>query len=266
MDTSIEQSHKSIGFKLFGNIAFSSEARELVVDLNQTYEIQFFPGEIPVGTLTHLEKHDEKKIVVELPQEIRQNSFEKICSFLLEKDSHLVVKECGYEKLGNRKLLLELSYDSKDPIVNVVIFIQGRWNSVDYEIELNPYDISCSVGEIQKHNSKEYRKAHIIMEELKNIKKCDIKKVFPKLKPNNFHVSIDRDRIIIDLGSPLQQFMNSLGKPTKYQNIRKTEKSYLQDVVPDEIVYPPADEISSLPKDKKSSSVWPLFRKMIGKG
>src|SRR5436190_4771068 len=146
MNEAREHSQKSIGFKLFGNIALPSDRGELVIDPDKTFEIQFFPGAIPFGSVTHLGRHDEKKIVVELPEEIKENNFEKICSFLLEKNAQLIVKEYGYEKLGNRKLHLEVCYDPQEAFVNVILFIQGKWNSINYEIELNPYDLSCSIG------------------------------------------------------------------------------------------------------------------------
>lgn len=258
-----EQGQKAIGFKLFGNIALSSETGELVIDPNKTFEIQFFPGVIPFGTVMHWGRHDEKKIVVELPEEIKQSSFEQICFFLLERNAQLAVKEYGFEKLGNRKLHLELCYGPEEPIVNVILFIQGRWNSVNYEIELNPYDLSCSMGEIQ--NSKKYSKANIIMKELIGIKKGDISKVLAKLKPNNFHVSIEGDCLTIELSSPLKQFIDSLGKPSKYQS-QKIESCFSMDAYPDEIVQDPPEKEVTLDDDQKPSkgTMW-FFRKMIGK-
>jgi hypothetical protein len=264
MNTSKEQSQKFIGFKLFGNIALSLETNESSIDLNKTYEILFFPGVIPFGTLTYLGRHDEKKVIVELPEEIKQSSFENICTFLLERNAQLVVKEYGYEKLGNRKLHLEVFYSLKEPIVNVILLIQGKWNAFDYEIELDPYDLGCSVGKIR--NSKICRKVNVIMEELINIKKCDIIKVFSKLKQNNFQVSIDGDCIKIDLSSPLKQFIDSLGKPSKYQN-PKIENRHSMDAYSDEIIHQPPEEKHSLDNDHKPSkgSMWPIFKKMIGK-
>ncbi|MBA2367837.1 MAG: hypothetical protein H0V82_02295 [Candidatus Protochlamydia sp.] len=254
-----EQGQKSIGFKLFGNL-ITTETDELIIDLNKSFEIQFFPGIAPYGTLTHLGRYDGKKIIVELPDEIAQSNFETICTFLLEKNSHLVVKEYGYEKLGNRKLHLELCYHSYDLLVNVVLFIQGKQNAVGYEIELNPYDLSCSTGEIQ--NSKKYSQANIMMKELINIKKSEVSKVLAKLKPNNFFVSIERDYLTIDLSPPLKQFIDALGKPSKYQT-PKNESLYAIDAYPDEIVQDPPNEKESDPKPSKGS-MW--FRKMIGKG
>lgn len=257
-------SQKTIGFKLFGNIALSLETNESDIDLNKTYEILLFPGIIPFGTLTYLGRHDEKKVIIELPEEIKQSSFENICTFLLERKAQLVVKEYGYEKLGNRKLHLETCYSLKEPIVNVILLIQGKWNAFDYEIELDPYDLNYSVGKIR--NSKIHRKVNIIIEELINVKKCDTIKVFSKLKQNNFHVSIDGDYINIGLSPPFKQFIDSLGKPSKYQN-QKNENPHTIDASPDEIDHQFPEEKNSLDVEQQPAkgSMWPIFRKMIGK-
>lgn len=259
-----DQGQKTIGFKLFGHIARSSDEGELITDLNKAFEIQFFPGSIPFGTVANLGRHDEKKIVVELPEEIKQNSFEKTCSFLLEKNAQLVVKEEGYEKLGNRKLQLEFYSELEESTVNVVIFIQGKCKSTNYEIELNPYDLSCSIGEIQ--HAKKYIKANLLMKELIEIKENDVSKVLIKLKPNNFHVFVDGDCLSIDLSPPLQQYIDSLSKPSKYQS-QKMESRYLFDAYPDEIVQEIPEE--NAPSDcepiPSKPSMWPNFRKLLGK-
>lgn len=210
----MERHNKLLGFRLFGHLARTSDSQELIVDTGYAYEIQFIPGEIPMGTLSQVNRYDEKKVDVELPEELRQSSFEKICTFLLEKNPRLAVKEQGYEKLQNRKLVLELDNSLKEPIVNVIIFVKGKIHSKNYEIELNPYDIGLSLGEIQN------QKFPVIWEELQNSKKEEIHKIFPKLKPNNFQVCLNGDRIILELSQPLKQFIDSIGKPTKYQNIK----------------------------------------------
>lgn len=263
MNASKEQIPKLVGFKLFGNAALSLDTNELVIDPNKTFEIQIFPGVIPVGTLTYLGRHDEKKIIVVLPEDIQQNSFENIGTFLLEKNGQLIVKEYGYEKLGNRKLHLELSHGLDEPVVNVGLLIQGKCNGFDYEIELNPYDPSLSKGEIR--NSKNYLSINVILEDLKNIKKCDIIKIFTKLKPNNFQVSLDGNYIKIDLSSPLKQYIDSLGKPSKYQNPKiknRQAETYL-----DEIDQHFTEEEHSLDIEQtpQKSSMWSFFRKGGGK-
>lgn len=265
MDQLMQQRHK-MGFKLFGNL-----------DQNQTYEIYFSPGEAPSGSINHLLKQDEKKVAVELPQEVLQGSFETICTYFLERDAHLVVKVHGHEKLGNRKLILESSYDSNDT-VNLRISIQGKWQSMSYNIELNPFDISSSTGEIQKKNAKGFSQVPISLDELIHIKKSEALKVFPKLKPNNFYVSMDQDQIIVHLGLPLRQFIDSLGKPSKYQKA-KVEKIPAP-VVANEMTLSSDEEMNTLIKEMSSSitdpvieeakpskeSRWPIFRKMFGKG
>lgn len=247
MNASIGQQNKSLGIKLFGHIASTSESNEVTVDVDQTYEIHLFPGEAPIGEITHLRRNEQKKIIVEVPEKIRQKNFETICSFLLEKNGHLLVKEYGFEKLKNRKLLLDLCYDSREPIVNVLISIQGKTNSINYEIELNPYDISSSLGEIQRHGSQEYEKSRVFLKELKNIENCHLKKILPKFKPNNFDVGIDQDGLVIDLAAPLKQYIESLGKPTKYQRINNVVNPISVYAEPDEIAHPKADERSPVP-------------------
>lgn len=270
------QSHK-IGFKLFGNLLLSSDENKFERDENQTYEILFSPGEAPLGTITHLLRQDEKKVAVELPEEMRQNNFENVCSFLLEKGSQLILNEYGHEKLGNRKLILASSYVATEVNVNIRISIQGKWQSARYNIEINPFDITSSSGEVQKLNAKGYSKATITLEELVNVKKNEALKVLPKLKPNNFNVTIDQDQIIIDLGSSLKHFIDSLGKPSKYQKA-KIEKSS-SPVVANEIpLHSDEEMMSSLIKEMSSTieeeieeekpskgGMWPMFKKMMGR-
>lgn len=271
MNASKGQQNKSLGIKLFGHIASTSESKEVAVDVDQTYEIHLFPGETPLGEIAHLRRNEQKKIMVEVPEEIRQQNFETICSFLLEKNEHLLVKEHGYEKLKNRKLVLDLCLDIRELTVNVMISIKGKSNSIDYEIELNPYDISSSLGEIQIHGSKEYEKAHVLLKELKNIENCHIKKILPKLKSNNFDVGFENDQIVIELAAPLKQYIESLGKPTKYQRINNIGNPISVYVAPDEIAHPKPeesipiskDEIADLPSDETPSF---SFKKAIRSG
>lgn len=242
MEKATEKNNKSICFKLFGYLAVPSEAGEIISDANRSFEIQLFPGEAPIGIVTQAERIDEKKLVVELPQEIREGGFEKICTFLLERNQDLIVKVSGHEKLGNRKLHLDPSNHTKDLLVHATIFIQWRSGPIDYQIELNPYDISCSVGQIYNHQSKEYLIAELILGELKDLKSHDLKKVLPKLKPNNFTVTVDHERMIIDLSSPLKQFIDALGKPSRYQNVKNGGKSTSYYATADEITSHCTDE------------------------
>lgn len=235
MDECMERQSKSLGFRLFGNVAKASDGNEFTIDTDSTYEIQFFPGESPLGHLAQLGRGQEKRIDVELPSEIRQSNFEQICSYFLEKNQQLVVKETGFEKLKNRKLVLDLGNPTNSQIVNVIIFIQGKFNKTNYEIELNPYDITLSHGEMNS------QKCQVLLEDLKHLKEAEIKKVYSKLKPTNFQIKIEKDRIIFHSSPPFKQFIDSLGKPTKYQNINsepvKKEAVYtiLMPEEPDEV-------------------------------
>ncbi|MCE2983680.1 MAG: hypothetical protein LW832_08965 [Parachlamydia sp.] len=231
---------KSLGFKLFGNLIDSGGE----IDPDKAFEIHFFPGITPFGTLAHFGRHDEKTILVELPEEMKENNFEKICSYLMEKNAQLVVKELGFEKLGNRKLHLEIG-NPHEMIVNINVFIQGKYQAFNYEIELNPYDLSCSTGEIN------YKKAHLNIKELLSLKNGEVSKVLSRLKPNNFKVSIEGNEIHVELGAPLKQYIDGLGKPSKYQT-QKSENHYS--------AYP--DEIAA---DSPQSTLTSVWRKLIGK-
>lgn len=210
----MERQNKSLGFRLFGNTARLSESNEFHMDAESHFEIQFVPGEAPTAFLTQSGRYEEKRIDVEFPSEIQQSDFEKICTLLLDKNIQLIVKETGYEKLRNKKLILEIGHPFKNQLVNVIIFIKGKTNKINYEIELNPYDISQSFGEIQN------QRCQVLLEDLKNVKEGEMKKIFPKLKPTNFQIEIKENQIIFNPTSPFKQFIDSIGKPTKYQNIR----------------------------------------------
>lgn len=242
--------NKLIGCKIFGNIVTLHE-NELTVDPERLYEIILNPDQMPQGILVHLKRQEEKKIWVEFPSEICNCNFEKSCSFLLEHNMSLIIKEEGFEKLKNRRLVLEKFQYSDQLLINVLPFIQGRCDGVDYEIELNPYDLSTSSGEIIDPKSKESKKVPLNLDDFKNVKSSELKKILPKLKPNNFQVDFSCAQLTLHLNETLKEYVSVLGKPTKYQNIRENKKVVPYHFLPDEISRP-SEKIEVLSPSNKS--------------
>ena len=209
MEKSIAAANKMIGFQLSGNIATASKSsEELKLDEDQTFEIQIFPGKAPSATITNIRWGEPKSIALELPNEMKESNYEKIYTLLFQSDLKLIVTDHGYEKLGNRKLLVKFGNSSTQSFLKVTILVQGNSNGTEYKINIDPYDINRTMGEIQEQRSKDYKKANIELGEIKDLKDRDIKKILLKLKANNFQVNINGDSIFISLGQSLLQFLS----------------------------------------------------------
>ncbi len=213
---------KTIGFLLTGNIFIASDfSKDLTMDLNQTFEIRIFSGEVASATVTHIGRNVTKPIALELPKELKDVSYEKAYSLFLQNDLKLIVTDHGYEKLGNRKLLVEFRKGVTQCAVHVGLFIQGKYKGAEYRIKMDPNDLNLTEGEFQEENSREYKKAHVQLEEFKGLNEKVIKKILLKLKPTNFHVEVNFDTIIISLGPSLRQFIDKphLSSPISRERI-----------------------------------------------
>ena len=221
-------SNKSIGFQLFGPITLTCSTGERANNLDQTYEIEWIPGEVPQGTVSHEELYENKPIAVELPKEIQAYNYEKACDFLLQHNSRLFVSDHGHAKLGNRKLLVELAPSPVDALVNILVFVQGKTDADEYRIELNPYDISYSFAEIKDVHSKEFNKVNIHLGELQNLKEEEVKNILRKLKPNNFEASIKGNCLYIHLGTSLNQWISKHHPPASLKPPKNSPPFSLQ--------------------------------------
>ncbi len=227
MEKSIAAAKKIIGFQLLGNIAIPSQSEEeSKLDNDQTFEIQIFPGKAPNATVTNLRRGEVKQIPLELPNEIKESNYEKIYNLLFQSEWKLIVTDHGYEKLGNRKLLVKFGNSSTQSFVKVTILVQGNFNDIEYKINIDPNDTNRTIGEIQEQSSQDYKKINVGLGELKDLKNADIKKILLKLKVNNFQVNINGEYIFIALSQSLLQFLSKPPscKTTSSKNTQTVDK------------------------------------------
>lgn len=210
----IATANKKIGFRLTGNLIIDPQSpTEAKISPDQTYQIEIFPDEAPLGMVANLRKRVVKSLPIELPKELRMISYEKAFVLLLQNDLRLTVSEQGYERMGNRKLFAEFSHPHYPSSVQVNLLIEGDEQDFDYRLMINPVDIKAAYGEVKEKNAMEYYAVPVSLGEMADLKEKIIKKVLLKLKPSNFQVCVSSKSISISLHPSLIQYISSLETP-----------------------------------------------------
>lgn len=249
----IATANKRIGFRLTGNLIINPQSlTEAKVNPDQTYQIEIFPGEAPVGTMTYLRKGETKSIPIELPKELRMISYEKAFTLLLQNSLKLAVSEHGYEKIGNRKLVAEFASARHLSSVNVDLLIEGYEQGFDYRLTIYPGNLKAAHGEVKEKNATEYQEVSVSLGEMADIKEKIIKKVLLKLKPGNFQVLVDSKNMFVSLSPSLIQYISSAEtpRPKPSQESIRPEKKEKQDAIDFEEA---AIVLVDLPKDNQEA-------------
>lgn len=235
MNNGLATTDQTISFRLSGHLAFrSTNSDEIVLDPNYFYEIIITPGREPQGTITQLDRDDAKPIPIELPEEIKGARYEKIYSFLFQNPSKLIVLNDGYEKMGNRKLLILFAIFSTPSPVNSTLLVEGISKDTAYRLIIDPHDLTRSTGQIQDTISNDFKNVQIHLEDIISIKADFIKKMFTKLKPCHFNVTIVKDRLIVYQGQSLKEFIVKLNADASRQLVKKAK---MQDWTEEEVSY-----------------------------
>jgi hypothetical protein len=195
--------NKSIGFLLTGNTEVSDE--NVTLDADQIYEIELFFKKPALANLINIRKNETKAVPVELPKALTDANYEKAYALFLQNDLRLTATIQGHEKIGNKKLVVEFGNSLNQFQAQVGILIEGVYKEAKYRININPYDISLTVGEIREKGFEDYKKIKVDVGRLKEVEAKTLRKVLLKLQPTNIQVEIQAETIFISLNEALMQ-------------------------------------------------------------
>ncbi|MFI5342606.1 MAG: hypothetical protein ACHQUC_00115 [Chlamydiales bacterium] len=209
MKSGMHMSQKSIGFQLTGELgALSRVSGQQEQPL--FYEIQIFPGESFVTAKVMSEGGNiTKPIAVELPLSMRERSYKKVFTRLFQTNVKPSIFLHGHEKLGNRKLHVELDGSSEHSSAHVMILIQGSCREIEYRILLDPLEIGCSRSHIWDKETERYTEASFKLKGIEQLDEKCIHKILLHLNVHNHEVKIEGRTISLTLVASLRQLLHS---------------------------------------------------------
>ena len=252
-----------IGFRLAGTPVIACPlTNELKLNQQQVFEIQLFPHQPATAILTHLKKNEIRSVGIVLPKELQKLSYEKMYVFLLQNDVKLVVSEEGYERLGNKKLVLRFTDSFSNHPIAIHILVQGKVNTKNFRIYLQPFAIEQSQAEVQESEGLDYLRVSFRFPELEGEKAKTIARILYKLAPNNLDVERSSSMISLALGPSLRQFISNPGllfplKKKASNEVEEIDSHFMEEHQEQE---PPLSTTSSDSKEDLVKEIETLFQ------